>query len=102
MNKTLKNNSLRLRLLEFLREIYPEGAEERTIVEIFYEYHRYPVILQSLEYLTQKEYISRKQVPHPYKKLEKLSLYKLAHKGVDLLDGVIEDPAVRPVPPQEA
>lgn len=87
-------NNLRGKILEFLKHLYPEGADERSVVSIYYEYHRHADILGSLEYLTDKEYISRKEIPHQYKPGEKIKLYKISPKGIDLLEGLIEDPAI--------
>lgn len=89
---------LRGKILEFLRDLYPEGADERTIVGVFYEYHDYGAILESLAYLSDKGYADRKEVPHPYKGSERIRIYKIAPAGIDLLDGTTKDPAVTVLP----
>lgn len=89
---------LRGKLLEFLRDLYPEGADERTIVGVFYEYHDYDDIIQSLAYLADKGYAERKDVSHPYKSAERIRIYKIAPQGIDLMDGTTSDPAVTIVP----
>jgi hypothetical protein len=89
---------LRGKLLEFLRDLYPEGADERTIVGIFYEYHNYDDIVESLSYLADKGYAERKEVPHPYKAVERIRLYKILPAGIDLMDGTTIDPAVTILP----
>lgn len=95
---SVRPNNLRGKLLEFLRHLYPEGADERSIISIFYEYHRHAEITASLEYLADKEYVSRKEIPHQYKPLEKIKLYKISPKGIDLMEGLIEDPAILVLP----
>jgi len=89
---------LRARLLEFLRDLYPNGADERTVVSVFYEYHRFDDIVESLSYLADKGYAERKEVPHPYRAGERIRMYKILPAGIDLLDGTIKDPAVTIVP----
>lgn len=89
---------LRGKLLEFLRDLYPEGADEKTIVGIFYEYHTYDDIIESLSYLADKGYAERKEVPHPYKSVERIRLYKISPAGIDLMDGTTIDPAVTIIP----
>lgn len=90
----IKDTALRGAILQFLKDIYPEGAEKRTILSIFYQYHRYEAIERSLEYLVDKEYVSRKDVPHPYRTSDNISIYRITTKGIDLLDGLMADPAV--------
>jgi len=92
--KRLKDTPLRGALLQFLRDIYPEGAERRTIVSVFYQYHTYETIDPALGYLVDKEYASRKDVPHPYRAGDTISIYRITTKGIDLLDGIISDPAI--------
>jgi hypothetical protein len=89
---------LRGKLLEFLKHLYPEGADERTIVGVFYEYHTYDDIVESLAYLSDKGYVNRTEVPHPYKSAERIRVYKIAPAGIDLMDGTSVDPAVTIVP----
>ncbi len=90
----IKDTPLRGAILQFLKDIYPEGAEKRTILSVFYQYHRYEAIGQSLEYLVDKEYVTRKDVPHPYRGGDTISIYRIGPKGIDLLDGIVADPAV--------
>lgn len=94
----MKSLILRGKILEFLRDLYPEGADERTIEGIFYEYHRYDDIIESLAYLADKGYADRKEVPHPYKSAERIRLYKITPAGIDLMDGTTTDPAVTIIP----
>jgi hypothetical protein len=91
----MKDNILRGKLLELLRKIYPEGVEQKTIISIFFQYHRMEAIVAALEYLVDKEYALRKEFPHPYMKQETIRWYKLCPKGIDLLDGNIPaDPGI--------
>lgn len=96
----MKNTTLRGKILEFLKHIYPEGVDERTIMQTFYDYHRSTAIEQSLAYLADKELLILKELPHPYKAGERVRLYKIAPAGIDLLDGTTVDPGI-PVLPEE-
>lgn len=87
----MKENILRGKLLELLRKIYPEGIDQKTVMSILFQYHKVDDILTSLEYLIDKEYVLKKEHPHPYLKQEKIQWYKLTPKGIDLLDGSIPD-----------
>ena len=91
----MKPNILRGKILNFLREIYPEGADERTIVSIFFEYHKLDHIIDALVYLSDKGYSVRKETPHPYREQEKIRIYKIAPSGIDLVEGNIDnDPGI--------
>lgn len=92
--KGLREAPTRGEILTFLREIYPEGAERRTILSVLYQYHDYEPIKQALEYLVDKGYVTRKDVPHPYRNSDTISIYRISPKGIDLLDGLVQDPAV--------
>lgn len=92
--KRVRDTTLRGAILQFLRDIYPEGAERRTVVAVFYQYHAYAAIETALEYLVDKEYASRKDVPHPYRAGDTISIYRITAKGIDLLDGLLSDPAI--------
>ena len=90
-----KDNVLRGLLLELLQDVYPEGIEKKSIVSIFFQYHQVADIATSLEYLTDKEYVIKKELPHPYIKQETIGWYKLTPKGIDLLEGNIDaDPGI--------
>ena len=90
-----KENILRGKLLDLLRKIYPEGIDQKTVISILFQYHRTDDILSSLEYLRDKEYVLKKEQPHPFIKQEKILWYKLTPKGIDLLEGNIEaDPGI--------
>jgi len=92
---------IRGKILEFLRDLYPNGADERTIVGVFYAYHDYDDIIDAVSYLADKGYAKLSEVPHPYKKVEKIRLYKIDPRGIDLLDGTISDPAVTVIPGED-
>jgi len=94
MKMDVKDTPLRGAILQFLKDIYPEGAERRTILSVFYQYHRYEAIERSLEYLVDKGYVTKKDVPHPYRSQESISIYRIGPEGIDLLDGLVQDPAV--------
>jgi len=91
----MKENILRGKLLDLFRKVYPEGIDQKTIISILFQYHKIGDIQTSLEYLVGKEYALKKEHPHPYIKQEKILWYKLTPKGIDLLDGNIEnDPGI--------
>ena len=91
----MKANALRGKLLEFLKSMYPEGADKRTIVSIFYQYHHVDAIIEALEYLSDKKYLLKKEVAHPYTEKEKICWYKILPEGIDLFDGnITQDPGI--------
>lgn len=97
----MRDATIRGKILDFLKHVYPEGADDRSILSVFYQYHHAAAIEQSLEYLTDKGYVTRKDIPHPYRKLESIKLYKISPSGVDLLDGLARDAGVSVVPEGE-
>jgi hypothetical protein len=92
--------TLRYKILDFLYRIYPEGAEEQTIIEIFYEYHKFEDIKKQLHYLLDCGYIEKKETPIMLGSRRLVSWYKMNPKGIDLINGVIQDKAV-PIPEEE-
>ena len=91
----MKDTIIRGKILNLLKKVYPNGVDEITIISILYQYHKTEEIQTSLEYLTDKEYIEKKQQPHPFLEREFVRWYKLKPKGVDLLEGNIEpDPGI--------
>jgi hypothetical protein len=89
-----KNNGLRGTLLEWLNKLYPDGADLRLLVGTLYQYHKPDDIKVSLEYLADKGYISKKELPHPYKAGELIVIYKITPAGIDLMDGTTSDPGI--------
>lgn len=96
--KPLTPTLLRGEILKFLKYTYPDRVDERVIVGSLYVYHDYDDIVESLSYLVDKGYAERKEVPHPYKPVEKIRMYKISTTGIDLIDGTHDDPAVLVVP----
>jgi hypothetical protein len=91
----MKDNILRGKILKLLREVYPEGADRITVLSILFQYHKADDITASLEYLADKEYVLKKESPHPYLERELIRWYKLTPRGVDLLEGSIgADPGI--------
>ncbi|MDR1248642.1 MAG: hypothetical protein LBK63_04985 [Treponema sp.] len=91
----MKDNILRGKLLELLRKVYPEGVDKKTVMSVFFQYHKTEDLSTSLEYLVDKEYILKKEFPHPYLEQEFIQWYKLSPKGMDLLEGNIgADPGI--------
>jgi predicted nucleotidyltransferase len=87
--EVVKSSALRGELLEFLKYVYPDGADGRMLVGTFYQYHKVELIKAALEYLTDKGYISKKELPHPYQLDEKLFVFKILPLGIDLMEGTI-------------
>ena len=85
---------LRGQLLDFLKRIYPRNIEELGIISVFYEYYRDKDIRQSLQYLVDKGYVEKEEKKHPYQRRKKLSFYKISAKGIDLIEGTIEDAGI--------
>lgn len=94
MAKT-KNNILRGKILSLLHDMYPDGITELDVVGIYYQYHQVDDIKRELQYLADKEYCSKTEYPHPYKKGETIITYKLLPQGIDLINGDIpSDPGI--------
>lgn len=47
----MRQNQLRGKILAFLEHIYPEKADEQTIISVYYQYHKYDDIKQALDTL---------------------------------------------------
>jgi len=94
----VKGNGLRGKILLFLRDLFPQGCDCITVISIYYEYHRREDIVDALEYLVSKGYVDKRDVPHPVRKLEKLSTYPLNGKGIDICDGATADVGITLVP----
>jgi hypothetical protein len=91
----MKDNILRGKIMELLRKVYPEGVDKKTIMSVFFQYHKTEDISSSLEYLSDKEYIIKKEFSHPYLEQELVQWYKLSPNGMDLLEGNIPaDPGI--------
>ncbi|MDR1420641.1 MAG: hypothetical protein LBI86_09725 [Treponema sp.] len=94
----MKHNILRGKLLSFLKYVYPEGADQETVTKVLFQYHKVEDIEEALEYLADKEYIEKKELPHPYKRGELYRWYKIKPSGIDLLEGNLPpDPGIVPV-----
>jgi hypothetical protein len=91
----MKMNILRGKILALLKKVYPDGVDEITIISILYQYHKTEDIRASLEYVAGKDYVEKKEHPHPFMEREQIRWYKLKPHGVDLLEGNINpDPGV--------
>ena len=80
---------LRGELVQFLHKTYPDGIPEQVIARTFYDYNEKDAILSALAYLTEKGYIEKKEVPHPYKEQSYVRWFKITAKGIDLIEGNI-------------
>jgi hypothetical protein len=91
----VKQNALRGIILEFLKTLYPDGADRRMIISTLYQYHKVDDIVESAEYLVDKGYATKKELPHPYKRQDVVCIYKISVFGIDLMDGNLKsDPGV--------
>ena len=91
----MKPNILRGELLRLLKDLYPNGMEEMGIIAVKRDYYKPDEIRASLAYLVDKEYVCRIETPHPYKEGEKIVGYKIAPRGIDLVEGNLSaDPGI--------
>jgi hypothetical protein len=90
----MRQNQLRGKILAFLEHIYPDRADEHTIISVYYQYHKYDDIIQALEYLVDRGYVHRQEYPHPYRINEFVRLYKIMPDGIDVRQGMKIDPGV--------
>ena len=86
--------ALRGQILDFLKRIYPREIEELGVISVFYQYHTDKDIRQSLQYLADKGYVEKREVPHPYHRRKKVHLYRITAKGIDLIEGTIHDEGI--------
>jgi hypothetical protein len=90
----MRCKEIRGKILAFLKYIYPENVDESGILAVYYQYYRKKDIKGSLEYLVDKGYVIRKTMTHPYKNSEEIHFYKISPDGIDLIDGLREDPGI--------
>ncbi len=89
-----KGKALRGILLDFLQKIYPNEVELLGIYAVFYERYTVNEINKALGYLVDKGYVKEETVPNPYRRYRCIKTYKLTPKGLDLLEGTINDPGI--------
>jgi hypothetical protein len=90
----IRDNITRGKVLQFLRNIFPQGTDVMTVVAVLYDWHPPKDVLDALEYLTSKGYITKREVPHPARKLAKLTTYTINAHGIDLCDGTTSDAGI--------
>lgn len=91
----MKQTIVRGKILALLKKVYPDGADEITIVSVLYQYHKTEDVYAALEYVVDKDYVEKKQQPHPFTEREYVRWYKLKPKGIDLLEGNADpDPGI--------
>ncbi|MEM5854360.1 MAG: hypothetical protein QW228_08400 [Candidatus Aenigmatarchaeota archaeon] len=86
----MKNRvSLRSLILEFLYKVYPHYVLEMDILYVFYKDFRDVYIKKTLQYLIDKGYVEKleKEIP----RIGMKTFYKLTHRGVDLVEGLLKD-----------
>lgn len=95
MVKAVQMKELRGSILRFLREIYDNSIALASILESYYQYFKVDDIKDCVSYLVEKGYVVEKELKSPFTTSFDVSLvYKISTKGIDLLEGTIEDPAV--------
>ncbi len=86
--------ALRGQLIDFLKRIYPREIEELAIISVFYQYYTDRDIKQALQYLVDKGYVEKKEVPHPYHRRKTVRLYRITAHGIDLIEGTVHDDGI--------
>ena len=94
----VRDNICRGKILSLLRELFPQGTDQMTIIGIYYEYFKKDDIIDSLEYLVSKNYANKKSIPHPVRKNEIIETYAINAHGIDLCDGAITDVGITIAP----
>ena len=87
----MRTKLLRGLILDFLHRIYPHNMEKIAIIETFYKDWKPKQIEKSLGYLRDKGYVEEIMFPHPVKKYEKITVYKITPDGIDVLEKTKED-----------
>lgn len=85
---------LRGDILAFLYNASPSKVKAEAIVSAYYEYYTPADIRRSLAYLTDSGLVSMEQRPHPIRPLEKVKYYRIAPKGVNLVEHSSDDAGV--------
>lgn len=83
----MKLNIMRGKILRLLHELYPDGIEYTSLLGIYYSYEKIENIGKALQYLTDRNLVVQKEMPHPYKEEKKLTFYKILPAGIDLIEG---------------
>lgn len=91
----MKGSILRGKLLALLKNVYPDGMEQTSIIGIYYQLNKVDDILTELAYLADKGYVIKKESPHPFKANASVVYYKISPAGIDLCEGNIpSDPGI--------
>lgn len=91
----MKGSILRGKLLQLLKEVYPDGMEQTTVIGIYYQHNKVDDIIAELSYLADKGYVMLTEMPHPFKRNAKVVYYKISPLGIDLCEGTIDaDPGI--------
>ena len=93
-SKTVQMKELRGNILRFLREIYDNTIAHASILESYYQYYKVDDIEDCIAYLVDKGYAVKKELKSPFASFEVSHIYKISTKGIDLLEGTIEDPGI--------
>jgi len=85
---------LRGEILDYLRLIGDRTVDELEIIHVFYQEYRDTHIKDALFYLSDKGYIDKKEISLNNHRYKKKTTYRITAKGIDLLDGFINDTGV--------
>ena len=80
----MKATILRGKILSLLNDLYPDGAEQTTIIGIFYQRFKVDDIIKSLQYLCDKDYVKKSETAHPYKANCLVYGYKILPAGIEI------------------
>lgn len=94
----MKCDILRGKVLRLLGDLYPAGIEETGMIGIYYQYDKVDDIVRAASYLCDKGFAKKTTTPHPYKKQQHITCYKITARGIDLLEGTIPAEAGVSVP----
>lgn len=77
---------LRGTILKTCYEVYPDGIPEIVLREAHYQYHKDGEITRALNYLVDKNYLTKMTQAHAYKHNVNWVWYKITTCGIDLVE----------------
>lgn len=84
---TVQQKTMRGDFLQFLYNISPSFSSEKAIVQAYFDYYKPEDIRRGLTYLVDSELIYKEVRQHPVHPLEKEVFYRIAPKGLDVVEG---------------
>ena len=90
-----KAKELRGLILYFLFKVYPENIERTSVHKSFYHYWKTEDIDRALEYLCEKDYLHRSEMPDPFgDPFGRLESFRITTNGIDVCEGTSQDDGV--------